>query len=250
MAERAVSRLGIDFRADLTGKAAIVTGAGTGIGRAIALALGRSGAAVAVNDLSPDHADAVAEDIRAGGGRAFDWTGDTANRFQASALIEKARDEFGRIHLFFHAATVYKPGAFAQTDEWDWRRQLEVNLTSAFFCTQLIGRVMADDGGGSIVHLAAPAITLGAGGAAYAASKAGLIALTRQAARELAPANIRVNALCPANIEGTAAPPARANALNRLGTPDEVAAAALFLCSDAASFITGQALTVDGAALD
>ncbi|MEO8612922.1 MAG: SDR family oxidoreductase, partial [Chloroflexota bacterium] len=137
--------------------------------------------------------------------------------------------------------------------EWDWRRLLDVNLTGAFFCSQLVGRVMADEGGGVIVNIASSAghpnpLPDGVG---YVASKAGLIGMTKQIAREYAPQNIRVNAVCPGNIEDPFSEPAEkksipANAQGRWGTPDEVAAVTLFLCSDAARFITGQAINVDG----
>jgi 3-oxoacyl-[acyl-carrier protein] reductase len=239
------------FTVELDGQAAIVTGAGAGIGRAAALALARCGAAVAINDLNPDRADTVTSEIHALGGNAFAFQGDISNRFQAAALIEAARERFGRIHILVNAAGVYKPAPLALIDEWDWRRQVDVNLTGAFFCSQLLGRVMADEGGGVIVNVAASAgnRTL-PGGAGYIASKSGLIGLTRQSARELAPAGIRVNAVCPGAIEGedlTLDTPG--NMLNRYGTPEEAADVILFLCSDAARFITGQALPVDGGAL-
>ncbi|MDX1990877.1 MAG: SDR family oxidoreductase [bacterium] len=236
------------FRVDLNGQSAIVTGGGTGIGRAAALTLANSGAAVTVNDINPDRADTVAQKILDLGGRAFAFQGDVANRFQAAALIENARDQFGKIHILVNAAGVYKPGSFARIDEYDWRRHLEVNLTGAFFCTQLVGRVMADEGGGVIVNIAAAALESLAESASYAASKAGLLALTRHAARELAPANIRVNAVSPGSIAENELP-ALPNFLNRTGNPEEVANVVLFLCSDAASFITGETITVDGGRL-
>jgi 3-oxoacyl-[acyl-carrier protein] reductase len=134
-------------------------------------------------------------------------------------------------------------------DEWDWRRLLEVNLTGAFFCCQLIGRVMAEEGGGVIVNIASTAghpnpLPDGVG---YVASKSGLIGMSKQCAREFAPLGIRVNAVCPGNIALNSQPEGTpTNAQGRYGTPDEVADVVLFLCSDAARFITGQAINVDG----
>ncbi len=138
---------------------------------------------------------------------------------------------------------MFKRGGMSTLDEWDWRRVIDVNLTGAFFCTQLLSRVMADEGGGAIVNVASTAghsSTL-PDGISTVSSKAGLIGLTRQSARELAPLGIRVNAVCPGNVH-TLGSPAQA----RQGTPEEVASVILFLCSGAASFITGQAINVDG----
>lgn len=235
------------FQVDLKGRAAIVTGAG--IGRTIAVDLARAGAAVAINDINPDRSYQVAQEINRLGGPALDWQADVSNRFQVAALIEAARDAFGRIDILINAAGALKTGSMLKLDEWDWRRLVDVNLTGAFFCSQLLGRVMAEEGGGVIVNLASTAghpNTLQEG-IGYVATQAGIIGLTRQCARELGPFGIRVNAVCPANISnGSTGKPSSANALGRLGARDEVAAVVLFLCSDAASFITGQAINVDG----
>lgn len=237
-----------EFSVRLDGRVALVTGAGAGVGRAAAFALASAGAAVFVNDLNPDRADSVAEEIVASGGQAAGWQADVSNRFQVGSLIEAARDRFGRVDVLVNAASIYKAGPLATLDEWDWRRIVDVNLTGAFFCTQLLSRVMADEGGGVIVNVAAAAGNPSAieSGIGYTATKAGIVGLTKQSARDLAPQHIRINAVCPANIADDDFGPTTPNMLDRQGSAEEVAAVILFLCSDAASFITGQAIHVDG----
>lgn len=232
---------------DLSGQTAIVCGAGAGVGRAVALALARAGAAVGVNDLNPDRVARVADDITAAGGQALGVQGDISNRFQASNFIERTRDAFGRIHIAVNAVGAFAAAPFQKIDEWDVRRQAEVNLVGTFFMIQLVSRVMADEGGGAIVNItsAYQDATLDSG-AMYIATKAGVTGLTRQTARELAAQNIRVNAVCPGNIEDDDLPTHTDNLLGRPGQPEDVAAAVLFLASDAARFITGQTLYVDG----
>ncbi|GAB4549110.1 MAG: 3-oxoacyl-ACP reductase FabG [Anaerolineae bacterium] len=236
------------FQADFSGKVALVTGAGEGVGRAIALALAAAGAAVGVGDISPGRVDEVTESIQASGGRAVGILGDVSNRFQAASLIEQTREAFTHLHILINAAGVMRSTPLNKIDEYDWRRMIEINLTGTFFMTQLAARVITDDGGGAILNLGSVyghSLTL-AENTPYVASKAGLIGLTQAAARELAPLNVRVNAICPAEIESNGVPQPIRNPMGRLGLPQEVAAAALFLCSDAASFITGQTLIVDG----
>jgi 3-oxoacyl-[acyl-carrier protein] reductase len=234
---------------DLSGQTAIITGAGLGLGRAAALGLARSGARLILNDINPDKLDETLELIQAEGGQAVAFQGDISNRFQASALIERGRDAYGRIHLLVNGAGVYKADALLSADEWDIRRQVEVNIVGAFFMTQLVARVMKDEGGGTIINLSA---SVGHGGsleagAGYVASKAAVLGLTRQSARELAAHGIRVNALCVAHLgepDMLAIPPA--NLLGQRGTPEDAVGALLFLASDAARFVVGQALHVDG----
>ena len=184
--------------AQLTGRVALVTGAGSGPARAIALALGQAGAAVGVNDVNPDRADAVAEEIAAAGGRAFPWAADVGNKFQVSAMIERLRDEFEGLHILVGGWWVNKQENTLRLDEYDWRRVIEVNLTGAFLVCQLAARVMVDEAGGVIVQLVdqPPADTIRQ--APYVASMAGLAALTSALDAELAPLGVRAKALSTA----------------------------------------------------
>ena len=191
------------FAVDLSGKVALVTGAGSGHGRVIALALAAAGASVAVCDINIERAEAVVDEIALGGGAAIALHADVSNRFQAASIIERTRDAFAGIDILVNAAEVYHPEALLGIDEWNWRRQLEVNISGAFFCLQLAARVMADEGGGTIINLALepkqgrPPAKLPMG---YLAGKASLLAMTRQAARELADHGIRVNAIASRQI--------------------------------------------------
>lgn len=223
------------FSVDLSGHHALVTGAGAGCGRAIALALAEHGAAVAVNDLNIERAESLAQEIQAHGGQAVPLRADISNRFQTANMIEETRDAFGRIHILVNAAGIFKAESMLKIDEWEWRRQIEVNITGVFFCMQLVGRVMADEGGGRIINLTSTAS--GAAAMGYAAGKAAIIGMTRQAARELASKNILVNAITAGGIHEDDRSPIK---LKRVGQ------AALFLCSEAADLMTGQTLVVDG----
>ena len=196
------------------------------------MALAEAGAVVAVNDLNIERAEAVAAEIETAGGIAIALQADISNRFAAANMIEAARDAFGTPHILVNAAGISKAEPLLAIDEWDWRRQIEVNLTGAFFCMQLLGRVLADEGGGCIINLAPNAALNGSlpGRTAYAAGKAGLIALTRGAAAELYDFGIRVNA-----VVGDDRPAIVRNAL--------------FLCSEVAGEITGEVIDADGEAV-
>ena len=243
-------------------KVAIVTGAGQGIGAAIARRLAASGARVAVNDLNPDRAQRVADKIVAEGGTAVSIAADVANKFQCVHLIETTRDQWGQLDILVNNAAVEPAAPILQLDEWDWDRCLDVNLKGTFFMTQLCGRVMVDENqerGGAIVNIASTAgVELPLmHRAAYCASKAGVVGFARECAREFAAYNIRVNTVLPGIIDTPLTKPLQQNEeingrwqkeipLGRIGLAKEVASTVLFLCSEASSYMTGSTLTVDG----
>jgi 3-oxoacyl-[acyl-carrier protein] reductase len=249
----------MSFKVDLSEKVALVTGAGRGIGRAIALAMAGAGARVCVNDINPDSAYATAHAVLERGGQAFDYNADVSNKMQVGPMIEAIRDRWDRLDILVNNAGVEPKASVLSLDEWDWDRTLGVNLKGTFICTQLAGRVMRDQGGGIIVNIASIAGHKSPlpNASAYCASKAGVVGFTRECAREFAAYHIRVNAVCPGVIVTPMTQKSRENPdimrkwledipQQRLGEAEEVAATVLFLCSDAASYVTGQALVVDG----
>lgn len=249
----------MSFKVDLSERVALVTGAGRGIGRAIALALAEAGARVCVNDINPDTASATANDIRANGGQALDFAADVSNKLQVGSMIEAIQGRWGQLDILVNNAGVEPKASVLALDEWDWDRTLNVNLKGTFLCTQLAGRVMQDRARGVIINIASIAGHKSPlpNASAYCASKAGVVGFTRECAREFAAYNIRVNAICPGVIVTPMTQKSRENPdimrkwladipQQRLGGPEEIAGVVLFLCSDAASYLTGQALVVDG----
>lgn len=244
---------------EFSGKVALITGAGRGIGRAIAKAFSAQGAVVAANDITPINLDHTLDHITAAGGQAKGYVADVAKKMPVQTMIEEILDDWEQIDILVNNAGVEPHASLLDLDEWDWRRTLDVNLTGPFFTMQSVGRVMREQGGGVIVNLGSIAgRTRGLKDcAAYTASKMGLIGLTREAARELAVYNIRVNAVCPGVIETEKTAALRQDQAvtrkllqdipqGRLGKPEEVASLVLYLCSHTASYITGQAINVDG----
>ncbi len=243
---------------NLAGKAVIVTGAAQGMGEAMARAFAGAGARVMLADISADQAEAVARDI---GGDAVAMAVDMASEASILALIGAARARFGRLDILVNNAGVQHRRMLEDTDLAYWDQTLDINLRGVMLAIREAVAVMRADGTkGAIVNIAsnsafhpmAPSLM------AYAASKAGVVSLTRSAAMEVAKDGIRVNAVCPGNTttpgQGTASGPGFPPEviakfmppLGRAGRPQEIAAAVLFLASDAASYITGQTLVVDG----
>lgn len=242
---------------DLTGKVAVVTGGGRGIGRAIALELARAGAEVAVavsRDLAA--AEETAEAIRALGRRALARRTDVARGEEAEALIGAAVQELGRIDILVNNAGIARDGLLLRMSEEDWDAVLDVNLKGAFHCTKAALRRMLRQRSGRIVNVTSiMGLTGNPGQANYCASKAGLLGLTRATAREVGARGITCNAVAPGWIrtrmteelpEGFAEQVLQRIPLGRLGEPEDVAGLVLFLCSEAAAYITGQTFVVDG----
>jgi NAD(P)-dependent dehydrogenase (short-subunit alcohol dehydrogenase family) len=214
------------------GKVVLVTGAGRGAGKAIAEAFAARGAKVALNDISPVNVDEVVAQITASGGRAKAYVEDVAKKVSVQAMINYVTDDWGRVDILVNCANVEPHTPLLDLDEWDWHRTLDVNLTGAFLLIQSVGRVMRAGEGGVIVNVIPVAGRAEMPDrAAYVASKFGLAGLTRQAALELAPYDIRVNAVCTGMPE----------LAKSVESHDDVAAAVLALCADDS---TGQIINI------
>ena len=238
-------------------RAAVVTGGASGIGREVALALAGRGAAVAVADINREGAETVAQALAEGGTRAEAIACDVSRPEQAEAMIARAADAFGTVDILVHSAGVGVERSVLDTTPEDWRRIIDIDLSGTFYCCQAAARHMVERGYGRIVTLASTAgVRGGTGRAAYGAAKGGVIALTKVMAVELAPYGITVNALAPGAIETELVAKMHSAEtrtvyragipLDRYGTPEESAAAALFLASEEARYVTGHVLAVDG----
>jgi NAD(P)-dependent dehydrogenase (short-subunit alcohol dehydrogenase family) len=221
----------------LSGKVALITGAGSGIGRVAAQLFASEGAAVVVADVAADAAHATVDTIAATGGRALAVAADVADERQVVDMVGAAVDAFGALHVLFNNAGIFPgdDGGVLDTPPATWDRVMQVNLKGVWLGCRAAVPAMIDSGGGSIVNVASFVALMGAATAqvAYTASKGGVLAFTRELAVEYARSGIRANSLCPGPID----------------TPllaEEIARAALFLASDDSSFMTGSALVVDG----
>ena len=248
--------------AELEGKAALVTGAGAGIGRAIAMTMAREGAAVLVVDFNADTAAATAEEIRAAGGQALAHTADVSDEATVSAMVDTAVQAFGGLQVACNSAAVSRgSGPIHGFSREVFEQTLEMCLTNTFLCMKYEIEHMLANGGGSIVNISSNASLKGQPyNTAYAAAKSGVNLLTKSSASEYGHKGIRINAISPGVIrtpgveryfeeqpkiaEGLR----QAAAMRRLGEPEEIAEAVCFLASDRASYITGQLLSVDGGA--
>jgi NAD(P)-dependent dehydrogenase (short-subunit alcohol dehydrogenase family) len=255
----------------LTGKVAVITGGGRGIGRAIALKFAAEGAAVVAAARTKSEIEGVAREIRNSGGRAAAVPADVADEKQCEDLIHEAKSQFGKVDLLVNNAGEYGPvKPVEEITPVEWDRVIAVHLRGAYLLTRLVLPEMYARGSGVILNISSLSAKSAFGwGSPYAAAKAGMLGLTRVAAAEAARKGVRVNAICPGPVTETKMSKDLGQTLaDRLGvskeeqlsgflntilqgrgqTANEIANAALFLCSDQASAITGQALNVDGGA--
>jgi NAD(P)-dependent dehydrogenase (short-subunit alcohol dehydrogenase family) len=248
------------LRPSLSGEIAVVTGGGRGIGRAIAQRLAHDGAAVAILDIDAAAGQRVASDLKGEGHRALSLECDVRHRTQIHTAVDAVVAAWGKISILVNNAGIGARAPFLELTDDAWQRVLGVNLTGAFMTAQEIARHMVRTGGGTIINMASAAAQMAhSEQAGYATSKAGLEALTRVMAFELAPLGIRVNAIAPGTIEtefltGMLTAEARAERvrripMGRLGTPEDVAGVVAFLASRDSGYVTGCVLPIDGGLL-
>ncbi|HKZ18420.1 MAG TPA: 3-oxoacyl-[acyl-carrier-protein] reductase [Geobacteraceae bacterium] len=241
---------------NLSGKVALVTGASRGIGKAIALKLAQAGADVIVTATSVERAEKTADEIMALGRKALAVKVDVSNTSDVEALFAKATEVFGRLDFLVNNAGITRDGLLMRMKDADWDVVLDTNLKGAFVCTREAVKLMGKTKGGSIVNISSVVGEMGnAGQANYCASKAGLIGFTKAVAREYARRNITVNAITPGFIETDMTDVLSSSVkdelqkqipLGRLGNPEDIANAVLFLVSGMGSYITGHVLSVNG----
>jgi 2-dehydro-3-deoxy-D-gluconate 5-dehydrogenase len=242
---------------NLDGRVAVVTGGNSGIGRGIALGLAAAGAAVAALARNEDRNEAVLAELRAIGRNAIALRLDVTDRAALAPAMEQVERELGPVDILVNNAGIAIPGGVLKADAAAWDRVIETNLNSVFLLSQIAARSMATRGRGKIVNIASEYSHFGNPIApSYAASKGGLVQLTKSMAVELAPHNIQVNAMVPGWIESEMTAPIKGRPFydeiikrtpaGRFGTPDECAGAAVFLASRASDFVTGATIFVDG----
>jgi len=239
-------------------KVALITGAGRGIGREIALAFASLGVAVAANDISPLSLDETVDLVLQAGGIARPYVFDVAKRMPIEGLVAQVLAQLGRIDILVNHASVHPDDSLLEMDEWEFHRTLDVNLGGPFFCMQQVGRVMQQQGGGSIVNLISPGGRdhFHKGQAAYSASQSGLLGLTQAAAGELAAHQIRVNAVCYGPVDMCVITSVSRDAPDLhawqglypqlwLGDHPELVSLVVYLCSSEGLPFNGRVLTID-----
>ena len=213
------------------GKVILITGAGQGIGRALALAFAERGAVVAVNALTPMDLDETVDRVRAVGGQSRAYVVDISSKLALQTMLNEIIDQYGHLDILIQAASVEPRDALIEIDEWDWRRMLDNNLTGPFLLMQSVGRIMREQGGGVMVNV----VCVDGASRSAAAGKTGLLALTQVMANELGAYNIRVNALSCGAPE--------AEQLD--GYPENPVDLVLYLCSGESSHVNGKVMLFD-----
>src|SRR6266571_9283140 len=249
----------------LQAKTALITGGASGIGRATALLFAREGAAIAISDLNKTAGNSLVDEIRNNGGRALFTPVDVSRAADCHRMVEHTVHEFGSIHILFNNAGIIRRATVTELSEEDWDRVMDVNVKSMFLMSRKVIPIMTKAGGGSIINMASGwGLAGGPRAAAYCASKGAVVLLTKAMAIDHGPQNIRVNCICPGDTDtnmlrnealqlGESRDRFMAEAarrpLGRVGRPEEIAQAVLYLASEASSFVTGTALVVDGGGL-
>jgi len=246
---------------DLKDKVAIITGARRGMGRTHALVLAKAGAKVVVSDISLEDCQKVVDEIKSNGGEAIAVKCDVTKKEEVDEMVRKTVEQFGKLDILVNNAGICQFKPFLELTEEEWDRTLNINLKGYFLCAQAAAKEMAKQKSGVIVNIASVAMgQVGVGFPAlahYCAAKGGIVAMTETLALELAPLNIRVNAIAPGMIdtpmvESSKQDPKTMEAtlvrvpLHRMGKPEEVSNLVLFLVSDASSYITGSTVVIDG----
>lgn len=245
----------------LEGRCAIVTGAGQGIGRALARGLAEQGANVVVAELNGPNGEKVAQDIKAAGGRAVAIRTDVSNEASVNAMADQTLKAFQRVDILVNNAAIFPASSVAELNLNEWEEVLRTNLWGTLYCCRAVMPVMKKQKSGRIINFASGRALQGSKhGAHYAASKGGIISFTRSLALELAPHGITVNSICPGAID-TPQPKAHVKSeeefyakankipLGRVGQPEDLVGPVLFLASDWSSYVTGQMILVNGGAI-
>lgn len=239
----------------LKGKVALVTGAGSGMGKAIALRFAQEGADVIVNDIIDENGKQTEEEINKLGHRALYVSGDVSNKKEVEAFVQKGVEKFGTVHILVNNAGIVIDAPFIETKEADWDKVIRVNLKGIFICSQVVARYMIKQRYGKIVNTSSRTFLGDYSRIGYVASKGGVVSFTRGLALDLVGYGINVNCVAPGLIDTPILQQIdkkrlenllKSQPMGRMGRPEEIANAILFLVSDEASFITGQTLLVDG----